>query len=140
MKDYYFHIGQQRYFSPASEFSGYEVSCIRPVLIGSVGSIDVRPEYYPTTESGDDIGREQSSYSNIPGPYARFPAIQAEYTGTQLLEGLKVALFRLCPLQFDVVEGGVSYFLDMELIVHSETVDDQNCLTIYRHRFYLTGN
>ena len=103
---------------PASEFSGYEVSCIRPVLIGSVGSIDVRPEYYPTTESGDDIGREQSSYSNIPGPYARFPAIQAEYTGTELLEGLKVALFRLCPLQFDVVEGGVSYFLDMELIVH----------------------
>ena len=103
---------------PASEFSDYEVSCIRPVLIGSVGSFDVRPKYYPTTEPGDDFGREQSSYSIFPGPYARFPAVQAEYTGTQLLEGLKVALFRLCPLQFDVVEGDVSYFPDMELIVH----------------------
>jgi len=100
-----------------TEFSSVNLETGSPVWIGEATDLETGRTYSPTSDPEADPNRGSSARISSPVPFASFPGDQVEYTGTYVLDGMKVAIFRLYPVKYDVV-GGLCYYPSLNLTIH----------------------
>ncbi|MDD1768156.1 MAG: PKD domain-containing protein [Methanomassiliicoccales archaeon] len=122
---------------PGTEFSSFDVETPSSVWIGGADCLKTVGTCAPISDSeaSQDLCCTAHSFYSV--PYLCFPIRQVEYVGTHVLDGMNVAVLKLLPVKYDVIDG-LCYFPRLNITIHlisSESSTPMTCTDSEAVRF-----